>query len=44
VGVVSGNVFFHTDWKPNRYIRVALARRADYFAEAIDKLWRALNG
>lgn len=34
VGVVAGSVFFHTDWKPSHLVRVALARRRDYFAEA----------
>jgi aspartate/methionine/tyrosine aminotransferase len=43
IGVVAGNVFFHTDWKPNRYIRVALARRPDYFQEAIDRVWGAIS-
>ena len=43
IGVVAGNVFFHTeDWKPRCYVRVALARRPDYFAEAMSRLLSVL--
>ena len=38
IGVIAGNVFFHTQWKPEIYIRLALARRGDYFQEAVDRL------
>ena len=43
VGVVSGNVFFHTDWKKNNYIRIALARDPAYFNEAIEKLLECIR-
>jgi aspartate/methionine/tyrosine aminotransferase len=42
VGVVAGNVFFHGDWKPRHYIRIALAREPCHFAEAVDALIQAL--
>lgn len=34
VGVASGSVFFHTDWRPEGLIRVALAREPEYFEQA----------
>ena len=37
VGVVSGDVFFHDDWRPSAWIRVALARDRDHFRAAVDK-------
>lgn len=44
IGVVAGNVFFHTnDWRPTRYLRIALARRPDYFAEAMHRLVEVLT-
>jgi bifunctional pyridoxal-dependent enzyme with beta-cystathionase and maltose regulon repressor activities len=42
VGVISGNVFFHDRWVENRYIRIALARRPDYFEQAVDTLMEHL--
>lgn len=36
VGVISGNVFFHGDWVPRSYVRVALARPAEHFADAVE--------
>lgn len=36
VGVIAGNVFFHGDWVPRHFVRVALARPAGHFAEAVD--------
>lgn len=38
VGVVAGNVFFHGDWRPENYVRVALARSTDYFREAFQRV------
>ena len=38
VGVVAGNVFFHTDWSRNDLLRVALARDPVHFAKGIDRL------
>ena len=39
VGVIAGRVFFHSaQWRPNCYLRVALARRPAYFAEALQRL------
>jgi hypothetical protein len=38
VGVVAGNVFFHTRWRPHSFIRVALARDPDYFSEGMGQL------
>lgn len=43
VGVIAGNVFFHTDWKETNFIRVALARNPRYFDEAIDRLLSCLS-
>ena len=42
IGVVSGNVFFHTTWKKNNFIRIALARQPEYFEDAIEALLRSL--
>ncbi len=42
VGVVAGNVFFHGDWKPDRYLRIALAREPSRFAEAVEALVHSL--
>lgn len=43
IGVVAGNVFFHTDdWRPQCFVRVALARRPEYFAEAMSRLLSVL--
>jgi aspartate/methionine/tyrosine aminotransferase len=36
VGVISGNVFFHGDWVPRNYVRVALARPVEHFADAVE--------
>jgi aspartate/methionine/tyrosine aminotransferase len=38
VGVVAAQTFFHTKWRPARFIRIALAREPDYFNEAIERL------
>jgi aspartate/methionine/tyrosine aminotransferase len=43
IGVVAGNVFFHSEWRPDCYIRVALARRHDYFDEAMRQLIAVLK-
>lgn len=38
VGVISGNVFFHSDWKETKFIRLALARMPDYFEKSLKSL------
>lgn len=38
VGVIAGNVFFHTDWRPISVVRLALSRDPEYFAEGLAKL------
>lgn len=38
VGVISGQVFFHTSWKPTRFLRVALARERPYFERCADRM------
>lgn len=38
IGVVAGRVFFHTEWCPEHFLRVALARQPDYFAAAMERL------
>jgi histidinol-phosphate/aromatic aminotransferase/cobyric acid decarboxylase-like protein len=43
VGVVAGNVFFHTRWRPRNMLRVALARDPDHFADAFSLLVRQLD-
>jgi aspartate/methionine/tyrosine aminotransferase len=43
VGTIAGNIFFHTEWKPTQFVRVALARRADYFREAVEKIMTVLQ-
>lgn len=37
IGVIAGNVFFHDDWRPSHYVRLALARRPEYFADALER-------
>lgn len=34
IGVVAGNVFFHSRWRPRNMVRIALARDPDHFARA----------
>ena len=43
VGVVRGNVFFHTAWQPQNLIRVALAREPAYFRQGFQKLLAELQ-
>ncbi|QGZ96622.1 aminotransferase class I/II-fold pyridoxal phosphate-dependent enzyme [Terricaulis silvestris] len=43
VGTVAGSIFFHSSWKPEHYIRLALARRADYFEEAVMQMMQVLS-
>jgi bifunctional pyridoxal-dependent enzyme with beta-cystathionase and maltose regulon repressor activities len=43
VGVISGSVFFHTDWQPCDLLRIALARDPDYFTRALTKLVREIK-
>lgn len=43
VGVVAGNVFFHGDWRPENYVRVALARSPEYFREAFQRVVGAIG-
>lgn len=39
IGVTSASSFFHTsEWSPNFYIRVALAREVEYFSKTIEKI------
>ena len=38
VGLVTGNVFFWGSIKNERFVRIALARGRDYFAEALDRI------
>jgi len=38
IGVVAGNVFFHDDWCPTNYLRIALARDPEHFAKAIERM------
>ncbi|ASW55798.1 aminotransferase class I/II-fold pyridoxal phosphate-dependent enzyme [Plantactinospora sp. KBS50] len=38
VGVISGNVFFHTGWRPRDLLRIALARDPAYFAEGFEAM------
>lgn len=38
IGVVAGNVFFHTAWSPSNLIRVALAREPSYFRDGFERL------
>jgi aspartate/methionine/tyrosine aminotransferase len=38
VGVVAGRVFFHTNWQPPQYVRIALARSPEAFDEALMQL------
>jgi bifunctional pyridoxal-dependent enzyme with beta-cystathionase and maltose regulon repressor activities len=44
IGVVAGNVFFHSRWRPRNIVRVALARDADYFSQAFSLLVKHVNG
>lgn len=43
VGVVSGRVFFHTDWKETDLIRVALARNPPVFRRGFELLTEVLE-
>lgn len=38
IGTVAASVFFHTDWRPDHMVRIALARRPEYFREAFDSM------
>jgi DNA-binding transcriptional MocR family regulator len=42
IGVISGTVFFHTEWRPNTFVRVALARVPGYFEEGFAGLINAV--
>jgi aspartate/methionine/tyrosine aminotransferase len=44
VGVVAGNVFFHSYWRPRNMLRVALARDAPYFSQAFSQLVKQVGG
>jgi len=43
VGVVAGSAFFHTDWRPENFIRLALARESAYFAAGFEHLLATLR-
>jgi aspartate/methionine/tyrosine aminotransferase len=42
VGVVAGSVFFHGRWRPDHYLRIALAREPSRFAGGVEALVRSL--
>lgn len=44
VGVVAGSAFFHTNWRPKNFIRLALAREPAYFAAGFEHLLTTLGG
>jgi bifunctional pyridoxal-dependent enzyme with beta-cystathionase and maltose regulon repressor activities len=43
VGVIAGSAFFHTEWRPTNFIRVALAREPSYFEAGFDHLLTTLK-
>ncbi len=43
VGTVAGNIFFHSEWRPSHLLRLALARRTDYFEEAVSRIIQVLS-